>query len=646
VQVAGANDDAFPGLGAGQRAARLHRNHERIAGDEPILGREPCAIEAGLFGPREDRVDIVRAIVLTQDQQRTDDERAPGKVVRGAHTDLVTGHLDTRHVEHGELAYAQLPVRADPAHDGRVVLRLDRRFGIQERRSEGWGTGVVLNHDWDVGREDALTEAAEYSRTAFGPLRVGDLEGGMIGVRGEHEGALRRASREMRVDLSERVGSNRDARRLELPAYRLEHSELVVGRGRRRCDATDDLDDFVAREKARHRGRGYRPARVLRLYDTRRRDVFPLRPRGPALTMYVCGVTPYDTTHLGHARTFVVFDVLTRLLETRGTRVRYAQNVTDVDESILQRAARDSVDWRALGRREERTFRDDMRRLGWRRPDVMPHATRELGPMKTLVGRLLDRGAAYALDGSVYFATSRDPHYGELSRFSPTKMDRILAQQDDARLDDLRRRDPLDFALWRRVPNGPVWSSPYGTGRPGWHLECSAMSLRHLGDQIDIHGGGADLIYPHHENEIAQSEAATKRRPFVRFWVHVAPMRLGGKKMSKSDGNMVFVRDALRRVSPQALRLYLLDVHYRTAFDHDERRLARAAERADRLATRLGRGRLGPIVVDRWTKPVLAALEDDLHIERAIRALERARPADGRASASLRTLARRVLGVL
>src|SRR5207302_398105 len=269
---------------------------------------------------------------------------------------------------------------------------------------------------------------------------------------------------------------------------------------------------------------------------------------------YGCGVTPCETAQLGHAGSFVVFDGLTRLLGTRGTRVRYGQNVTDVDESILQRAARDGVDWRALGRREERTFRDDMRRLGWRRPDVMPHATRELGPMKTLVGRLLDRGAAYPLDGSVYFATSRDPHYGELSRFSPTKMDRILAQQDDARLDDLRRRDPLDFALWRRAPNGPVWSSPYGTGRPGWHLECSAMSLRHLGDQIDVHGGGADLIYPHHENEIAQSEAGTK--------------------------------------------------------------------------------------------PVLAALEDDLHIERAIRALERARPADGRASASLRTLARRVLGVL
>jgi len=210
--------------------------------------------------------------------------------------------------------------------------------------------------------------------------------------------------------------------------------------------------------------------------------------------MYVCGVTPYDTTHLGHARTFLVFDVLARALEAGGTRVRYAQNVTDVDESILQRAARDGVDWRELGRREERWFLEDMRRLGWRRPDVMPHATREIPTMRLLIERLIRRGDAYAVDGSVYFDIGRDRHYGELSGLSRPAMLRTLARQDDARLDDPRRRDPLDFALWRHVKDGPTWPSPFGRGRPGWHIECSAMVLHHLGETIDVHGGGSDLV--------------------------------------------------------------------------------------------------------------------------------------------------------
>ena len=365
--------------------------------------------------------------------------------------------------------------------------------------------------------------------------------------------------------------------------------------------------------------------------------------------MYVCGVTPYDTTHLGHARTFLVFDVLARLLETRGQRVRYAQNVTDVDESILQRAARDKVSWRDLGRREERAFLVDMRRLGWRKPDAMPHATREIPAMIELAERLKRRGHAYETPGGIYYDVSTFPRFGQLSRFSTPKMRRILASQDDARRDDPSRRSPLDFALWRRVTDGPTWPSPFGRGRPGWHLECSAMCDRHLGFPIDIHGGGSDLIYPHHECETAQSEAAHGMRTrFVGHWVHVGPMRLDGAKMSKSDGNMIFVRDALKNTSPQALRLYLLDVHYRRAFDHDEERLARARKRAAALAESLGRGRLGPLEKDASTQDVLAALEDDLHAERAIRALERHSRRDlARDSlASLRTIARKVLGIL
>jgi L-cysteine:1D-myo-inositol 2-amino-2-deoxy-alpha-D-glucopyranoside ligase len=384
---------------------------------------------------------------------------------------------------------------------------------------------------------------------------------------------------------------------------------------------------------------------VLRLYDTRRRAIAPVRARGRAFTMYVCGVTPYDTTHLGHARTFLTFDVITRLLEATGHPVRYVQNVTDIDESILQRAARDHVGWRELGRREERAYLADMRRLGWRKPDVICHATQELPAMFALIRALERRGAAYALPRGLYFPVSADPRYGALSRRSAASMKRILAGQDDAKLEDPGRRDPRDFALWRFVDDGPSWPSPHGRGRPGWHLECSAMIRHHLGDRIDLHGGGADLIYPHHENEVAQSETATRKRPFATTWTHVAPMQLGGKKMSKSDGNMVFVRDALVKTDPRALRLYLLDRHYRRPFDHDEAVLDRARLRAKALTDAFGRGSAGPIGRDRDSRAALAALEDDLDVPRALRIIERAIPrADAKTRASLRAIAR-IIGV-
>ncbi len=387
---------------------------------------------------------------------------------------------------------------------------------------------------------------------------------------------------------------------------------------------------------------------MLTLYDARRRRAVPFRPRSSTVTLYVCGVTPYDTTHLGHARTFLVFDVLVRLLEARGARVRYAQNVTDIDESILQRAARDGVGWRALGRREERKFLEDMRALGWRRPDVMPHATAEIAAMQRMIRRLLRQGSAYRLDGGVYFDVAAFPRYGELSRWSPARMRRVLATQDDAALDDPRRRSPLDFALWRRVPDGPTWPSPWGRGRPGWHIECSAMSQRHLGPRIDVHGGGSDLVFPHHEDEIAQTESASGERPFAGWWMHVAPVCLDEMKMSKSLGNMVFVRTALQTTTPQALRLYLLDRHYRRRFDHDEVALERSRERAAELAARLGRGAIGPLARDAATREVLAALDDDLDTHAAIGALERAarRVTGDDARASLRAVARRILGIV
>jgi L-cysteine:1D-myo-inositol 2-amino-2-deoxy-alpha-D-glucopyranoside ligase len=386
---------------------------------------------------------------------------------------------------------------------------------------------------------------------------------------------------------------------------------------------------------------------VLTLYDTRRRRVVPFRPRAEQVTMYVCGVTPYDTTHLGHARTFLTFDLIVRLLEVRGLRVRYAQNVTDIDESILQRATHDGVDWRELGGREERKFLADMKALGWRRPDVIPHATREIATMLRLAERLEARGHAYrAANGGLYFDVSTFPRFGEISHLSAAKMRAINATQDDASLDAPNRRAPLDFALWRAVKSGPTWPSRYGAGRPGWHLECSAMSERYLGLPIDIHGGGHDLVYPHHECETAQSESAHSVT-FVRHWLHVAAVRLGAEKMSKSLGNMIFVRDALATTTPQALRLYLFDVHYRRRFDHDETRLERARTRAAALATSLGRGAIGPLGRDAATRAVMKSLEADLDAPRAIRALERAaRTASAEARPSLRLVARRVLGIL
>lgn len=384
---------------------------------------------------------------------------------------------------------------------------------------------------------------------------------------------------------------------------------------------------------------------MLTLYDTRRRRAVPFRPRSSIITVYVCGVTPYDTTHLGHARTFLVFDVLVRLLEARGRRVRYAQNVTDIDESILQRAARDHIDWRKLGRREERRFLDDMRALGWREPDEMPHATREIASMLRLARQLERRDHAYVPDdGGLYFDVSTFPRFGEVSHLSTARMRAVNATQDDAALDERKRRSPLDFALWRSVESGPTWPSPYGRGRPGWHLECSAMAEEYLGLPIDIHGGGSDLVYPHHECETAQSEAAHGVK-YVRHWVHAAPVRLNGTKMSKSLGNMVFVRDALRTVTPQALRLYLLDRHYRRPFDHRDAALERAAKRSSAITEALGEGalRLGGDVSSR---EALAALEDDLDTPRAIRSLERAvRRAPEAVLPSLRFIARRILGI-
>jgi len=372
------------------------------------------------------------------------------------------------------------------------------------------------------------------------------------------------------------------------------------------------------------------------LVDTLSGEPRPI-PDG-VVKLYVCGVTPYDTTHLGHAFTFVQFDVLARALRWVGRDVVYVQNVTDIDDSILQRARKLGLDWRQLGHEQTIQYRADMRALNVRDPDHFVRATDAMPTIVELVGRLVDEGAAYRVDGgSVFFRVASAATYGELSRLSRAEMLAIASRQDDADVDDPRKEDPLDFALWKGWSgrsDEPSWDSPWGRGRPGWHVECSALCYRYLGEQVTVHGGGADLMYPHHESEIAQSERATGVRPFAQLWIHTAMVRLDGAKMSKSLGNMIFVRDLLGQYTPDAIRLLLLGHHYRTVWEWSATELEAAAGLAERLSIAAGE----PDYAGQAGAAFRAALEDDLNTPRAIEALA------GASGAPLRELAH-VLGL-
>lgn len=305
----------------------------------------------------------------------------------------------------------------------------------------------------------------------------------------------------------------------------------------------------------------------VKLYNTLTQQLEPVTSEDGIFRMYVCGVTPYDTTHLGHAFTFVAFDVLARYLEYRGHHTITVQNVTDIDDDILRRAAQVGVTWDELVRSEIEKYLEDMRALNVRPYDHFAYATQEIAMIQQIVAGLLEKGLAYEVNGSVYFDIHADPDFGCLGHMGYTEM-LTTANERGNYPDDPNKRDPLDFVLWQAAqPGEPSWDSPWGPGRPGWHVECSAMSMRYLGPVIDIHSGGSDLIFPHHACEIAQSEYYTGQRPFVRYWFHVAMVRLGGEKMSKSLGNMVFVRDLLQEHSGDTIRAYLLQHHYRREWD-------------------------------------------------------------------------------
>ncbi len=346
-------------------------------------------------------------------------------------------------------------------------------------------------------------------------------------------------------------------------------------------------------------------------------------PGGP-VKLYVCGITPYDTTHLGHAFTFVHFDTLVRALRWLGCEVTYVQNVTDIDDSILQRARKLGASWRTLGDEQTAQYLADMRALRVQDPTHYVRATDSIPTMLELIQTLVQKGYAYPVEGgSVFFRVRAVPTYGELSKLARGQMLEIASQQDDADVDDPRKEDRLDFALWKDWSghgDEPCWESPWGPGRPGWHIECSAMSLRYLGPRLTIHGGGADLVYPHHESEIAQSEQATGVRPFADIWMHAAMVWMDGAKMSKSLGNMVFVRELLRHYSADAIRLYLLSTHHRGTLHWAPSDLAAAAGRADRLALAARQPDSSGDARDAFA----AALQDDLDTPRALEALERA----------------------
>ena len=357
---------------------------------------------------------------------------------------------------------------------------------------------------------------------------------------------------------------------------------------------------------------------TIHLFDTAQLEVVPFEV-GPVVRMYVCGITPYDSTHVGHAATMLTYDLLIRRLEELGHDVRMVRNVTDVDDSILPKARELGVPYLELAEAEMARFHSDMEALEMRPPAAEPRATESIDLIIELVGQLLESGNAYLTHGTAYFDVSTAPGFGSVSHYTPDQMLR-LARARGGNPDDPHRREPLDFVLWQpSLADEPAWRAPFGVGRPGWHAECSAMAMRAHGPTLDLHGGGTDLIFPHHECEVAQSEAITGE-PYVKHWMHSAMVAYEGEKMSKSLGNLVFVSDLLKVADPRAIRLTLMRHHYRAGFEYHDTDLEEGTALLHRLLTAAQR----PTGVDPrpWADRVRAALDDDLDAPRAVEALD------------------------
>jgi cysteinyl-tRNA synthetase len=345
---------------------------------------------------------------------------------------------------------------------------------------------------------------------------------------------------------------------------------------------------------------------ALRVYNTmtkKKEELVPLQEG--RIGMYACGVTVYDLCHIGHARSAVVFDVIYRYLRYKGYKVTYVRNFTDVDDKIIKRAQEEDVGFEEIAARYIEEFYADMGALGLLSPTVEPKATEHIAEMIELVQRLIDKGHAYEVEGDVYYAVESFPEYGKLSKRSLEEM------QAGARVEvDERKHNPLDFALWKATkPGEPSWPSPWGQGRPGWHIECSAMSQKYLGDTLDIHGGGKDLIFPHHENEIAQAEGATGKS-FVRYWLHNGFVNIDKEKMSKSLGNFLTIKEIVKAYHPEVVRFFLLSRHYRSPLDYSTEGMEEARRNLERFYQTLA-GIDGIIAQEKASEPVPEGLSPE-----------------------------------
>lgn len=362
----------------------------------------------------------------------------------------------------------------------------------------------------------------------------------------------------------------------------------------------------------------------LRIYNslTRRKENFKSR-KGNTIGVYVCGITPYDITHLGHAFTYTFFDVLVRYLRHLGYRTTYVQNLTDVDDDLLKRAKESGKNWKKLAEKNTQKYLEDMNWLHNLQPDVYPRASDHIAEIIRIIRILERKKIAYLKNGNVYFQILADNDYGKLSKLSKKEM-LSVASEHGSDSDDPNKKNPLDFILWQaKKPGEPAWSSPWDFGRPGWHIECTAMSMKYLGETFDIHGGGADLKFPHHESSIAQSETATGRQ-FVRYWMHPSMVLCDGVKMSKSLGNIVFIGDLKKKYNSNTIRIYLLSHHYRSVLDFNEKDIKPAQKTSELfrnvwLAQSEGGESLD---ISHYEETFYEAMNDDLNTPAVLKTLE------------------------
>ncbi len=339
-------------------------------------------------------------------------------------------------------------------------------------------------------------------------------------------------------------------------------------------------------------------------------------PQGNELKMYVCGVTPYDDAHLGHAMSYIIFDVIRRYLKYRGHIIKFVQNVTDIDDKIIDRANQRGIPPHELAEKFAQSFFNDMEALNVTPADIYPRATEEIPKIIEVTQGLIDKGYAYPAEGSVYFRVRNVPDYGKLSHRS---LDSMMSCETGG-----EKEDPMDFVLWKASkPGEPEWESPWGPGRPGWHIECSAMSLKYLGDTLDIHGGGQDLVFPHHENEIAQSESYTGVKPFVKYWLHNGLVQLGEEKMSKSLGNLITIKEARERYGADALRIFVLSSHYRSPLTYSEEAIEAAGSGVERLLRVISRddptgGKGESLDAEPYYNQFIEAMDDDFNTPQAL----------------------------